>query len=104
MRPLRTATVVIFMLCAAALATDTNQLAASSPAKAPHIVFDKTECDLGILTNAESITATFVFQNKGDADLHVKVSWGNNRDLAPVPPGEREQSEFVCYLDTPAER
>jgi hypothetical protein len=78
---------------ACAAGTNENVVPGNSP-KAPRIVFDSTERDLGTLTNAEFVTAAFTFQNTGNADLHIKVLEmggysGPPPTFPPVPPGQK---------------
>jgi hypothetical protein len=71
----------------------TNQSATvESSVKAPRIVFDNTEY-VAVVTGAVSVAGTFTYQNKGNADLHVRIlemggHTGSFRDYPPVPPGE----------------
>jgi hypothetical protein len=83
------------LVCAAD--TDLSTRLESSP-KAPRIVFDNTEYDLGIVSNVDFVSGTITFQNAGDADLHVKVHWGafsgTIPTFEPVPPGKKGSIPF----------
>jgi hypothetical protein len=67
--------------------------------RGPRIVFDKTECDLGTLTNADVVTGVFTFQNKGDADLNVKeFASYTGPPIRPVAPGGTDKIQFTVNV------
>ena len=51
--------------------TNTPAIAATPPAAAPKIQFDKTVYDFGPTSLVESVTGTFTYQNTGAADLKL---------------------------------
>jgi Protein of unknown function (DUF1573) len=44
---------------------------AGQPAAPPHIVFDKTELDLGEVLRGKDAVATFTYRNTGSVPLHI---------------------------------
>ncbi|MGD0058719.1 MAG: DUF1573 domain-containing protein [Verrucomicrobiia bacterium] len=52
--------------------TNTPAVAATAPAAAPKIQFDKTVYNFGATSLVESVTGTFNYQNVGTADLNIK--------------------------------
>ena len=71
----------------------TNQAATTeSTSKAPRIVFDSTQY-VATVTNAQSVTGSFTFHNRGNADLHIRLLEvgayeGTLPTYQPVAPGE----------------
>jgi len=72
-RELLTAIVVAMATVGVARADGTNTpaVAATPPAAAPKIQFDKTVYDFGPTSLVESVTGTFTYQNTGAADLKL---------------------------------
>lgn len=52
--------------------TNTPAVAATPPATAPKIQFDKTVYNFGATSLVDSVTGTFTYQNVGTADLNIK--------------------------------
>src|SRR5271163_4192441 len=52
--------------------TNTPAAAATPPAAAPKIQFDKTVYNFGTTSLVDSVTGTFTYQNVGTADLNIK--------------------------------
>jgi hypothetical protein len=45
--------------------------AGAAPAELPHIVFEKTELDLGEIVHGKDATAVFIYRNTGKVPLHI---------------------------------
>jgi len=85
------ASVIVCGLALVCVASTNRPATVESSLKAPRIVFDSTEY-VAVVTGGVSVTGTFTYQNKGNADLHVKVVEGRFDTFGgaypPVPPGE----------------
>src|SRR5271169_3789181 len=72
-RELLAAIVLAMATVGVARADGTNTpVAATPPAAAPKIQFDKTVYNFGTTSLVESVTGTFTYQNLGSADLNIK--------------------------------
>ena len=70
----------------------------------PKIEFDRTSHDFGVTSLVESVTGTFTFHNKGDADLQIGKPTSNCgctvAKLSPqtLKPGEKGELVFTMTL------